>query len=330
MIYKQKRKKVYRKLVPFISETLFSQSLQALACSRVGLIGTMPRSGTWYNRYFLFFYNRLLNGDNGSEIIAKVIKNPPNIETAIQDYGRTIGIDIFFASHFLCPGFDAYHGKYREPWDALRFYVDGFDGGTKQLQEIGIVSPFINPKVRVVYVYRNPLDQAVSFFHHSLHHKDGRHRCYTDAKGQLVPILSVSQYIHETGIDAYIKQFFTYHIMREWFPNNILMLKYEDLVRDPGAHFKKILNYFGHKVKIFEHQKAFEEALRLSSKDSMKKIENSLGRSLGNDQKNRRDRHVRDSRIGKWKDYLSAEDCNKIEERLQQFGLTLTQFETGD
>jgi Sulfotransferase domain len=328
MIYKQKRKRLYRKLISLLPKTLFSHSLQALAYSRIGLISTMPRSGTWYNRYFLFFYDRLLRGENCSQIMTGITKKSPNVENA-QDYRRTMGIDIFFSSHFLCPGFATYHGKYRESWDALQFYVEGFDGGKYQIQEIGIANPFINPKVRIVYVYRNPLDQAVSFFHHSLHHKDDRHRYYTDGKGQRTPILSVKQYIHETGIEAYIKQFFTYYIMRDWFPDNILTLKYEDLIRDPNAHFKKILHHFGHIPTTFKHQTAYKEALRLSSKDSMIKVENSLGRSLGDDQQDKRNRHIRDGSIGRWKEYLTDEDCDKIEERLQHFGLTLTQFEIG-
>ncbi len=38
---------------------------------KIGLIATMPKSGTWYNRYFLHFYSQLLAGKLRTEEIAK-------------------------------------------------------------------------------------------------------------------------------------------------------------------------------------------------------------------------------------------------------------------
>jgi hypothetical protein len=179
-------------------------------------------------------------------------------------------------------------------------------------------------------VYRNPLDQAVSFFSHSLKQKDERHRYYSDEEGRSVPIESVKEYIHKVGLESYIKQFLTYLVMHDRYPRRILMLSYESLLQDPQTHFATILDHFGHDVESMGSQNAFIEALRLSSMDSMKRLENSIWRSLGNDQTDSRERHIQGGQIGKWKKQLDKEDLKKIEQRLNQFGLSLSQFNIGE
>ena len=95
---------------------------------------------------------------------------------------------------------------------------------------------------------------------------------------------TVRDYIFGVRLDAYIKQYLTFKIMEELYPQNILLIKYEELVRSPRATFINVLSHFGHDVNNSEHLEKIEQALALSSKDSMQKIENLIGHSLGNDQ----------------------------------------------
>ena len=77
---------------------------------KVGLIATMPRSGTWYNHYFFHFYDHLLRGK------AKI---PLKVEIVPVRRRDTIGLDVLFICHTICPGFHRYQGRYRESWDKL-------------------------------------------------------------------------------------------------------------------------------------------------------------------------------------------------------------------
>lgn len=320
-------KKIHMWIDTFIPKGLSESEFLTPNNARVGLIGTMPRSGTWYHHYFFYFYDLFLQGFSAAQILEKAKISPPNL-TPIQNYGNSFGVDIFLVAHMICPGFENYNGKYRKDWQSLRFYVDGFNYGSNVIKNhMTVFDPEQNPNARVVYVYRNPLDQAVSFYNHSMHHKESKHRYFLDQQESSIRIDSVKKYILQVGIDAYIKQFITYQIMGKLYPEQILLLSYEGLMRDPKSHFKSILSHFGNDTESLMHQTAFTEALKLSDRNSMKNFENSLGRSLGNDQTNTNERHIRDGKIGKWKEHLGEEDLSKIEKRLNKFDLTLSQFE---
>jgi len=298
--------------------------------ARVGLVSTMPRSGTWYNKYFLHFYDQLLRGRNSKEIVGEIVANPFPADP-FNDYGTTIGIDAFILTHFNCPGFDGYKGKHLKPWKNLNDWGDekaGFDSGGGLLKSNeAMVDPFHNPQSRIVYIYRNPLDQAVSFFHHAQNHRYVKY--YTDALGNDFSFSSssVKNFFLSAGLDSYIKQFFTFYAMKSLFPANILMLTYEAMMRDPEDHFTNVLKHFGHDPDTSKDRLCFQEALQLVSRDSMKNIENNMGRSLGDDQANPNERHVRDGRTGKWREHFNDEVLKEIEQRLAHFDMSLSQFD---
>jgi len=52
-----------------------------------------------------------------------------------------------------------------------------------------------------VYCYRNPLDQAVSFFRHVQNHNDPKHRYYVDSDGKQCLIKNVREYIFNVDLE---------------------------------------------------------------------------------------------------------------------------------
>ena len=286
---------------------------------KAGIIATMPRSGTWYNYYLFNFYLQLLQGK--TNLNARVSPIP----IVCKD---TIGLDFMFICHTICPGFHRHQGKYREAWDRLVFYAPGFNSANDFIEKNKkFLDPSLNKGARIVYLYRNPLDQAVSFFRHVLNHKDQRYRYRKDFQGNMVLMTSVREYIDHVGLEAYIKQFLTFKIMRDIWPDNIIMITYENLMRDPKAVFLRILKHFGHTVDNPDHLRKVDIAISLSSKDSMKNIENKIGHAVGDDQCDHKERHVRDGAIGKWKGYFFEDDLKKIENGLNIFDLSLADFE---
>ena len=148
-----------------------------------------------------------------------------------------------------------------------------------------------------------------------------------DSQGNLVLMTSVREYIHYVGLDAYIKQFLTFKIMKDLYPDNILLSTYENLVREPQTTFLSVLNHFGHDIEPRLHLVVVEMALSLSNRKSIMQIENLMGRSLANDQQELSERHIRSGTVGGWKAHFNDADLAKIEQRLEQFGLSLADFE---
>ena len=138
---------------------------------------------------------------------------------------------------------------------------------------------------------------------------------------------SVGEYLHHVGLEAYMKQFLTFKLMKALYPENILLLTYESLVRNPKATFLSVLNHFGHDIGNPVHLTTMEKALTLSSQKSMKQIENLVGHALADDQIERNGSHIRDGSTGQWKALLNSDDLGKIQQRLEDFGLSLADFE---
>ena len=76
-------------------------------------------------------------------------------------------------------------GGLRSAWDDLSFYNPGYDYGYGRFiaGNEAVFSPLENPRIRIVYIYRNPLDQCVSFFHRAAKHRQVGTRSYIDRDG---------------------------------------------------------------------------------------------------------------------------------------------------
>jgi hypothetical protein len=301
--------------------------------ARIGLVSTMPRSGTWYNSYFFRFYDQLVRGRTPQEIVANVKANPRLTESAIHYYGDTIGLGAFFLMHFHCPGFRNYHGEFRAAWEELsnRMSDVSTNTGAWAIQRNAtLLDPCENPTVRIVYIFRNPLDQAVSFFRHAQNHVLEEVKYTRDETGNKIYFSSPRDYLFRGGLELFLKQFITFREMHSLHPDNILILTYEDSVRDPRTHFETMLRFFGHDPNRPRFRESFEKALTLAGIKSIKGIENAVGRSLGDDQKDSDSRHIRDGSVGQWRQHFDSGDLAEIDARLSVFRMSITDFDLGE
>ncbi len=294
---------------------------------RVGLVSIMPRSGTWYTNMFFWFYVQLLKGKTNLQL------NPECLLLYVGDIAGQwqidLGVNELLICHAECPGFGHYRGEHRQAWDELNYHVEGFNVGESRLKisEREDFDPVLNKNVRIAYCYRNPLDQAVSFFQHIQNHVDATLRCYVDSDGKQHSIENVREYILNVGLESYIKQFLTFKVMKQMCPDNILLIKYETLATEPARVFAGILDHLGHDIGNPSNQQKMAQAMALSSKDSIKRIERTIGHSIGGDQVDPNESHIRGGEIGKWKKHLNNDDLEEIQERLARFGLSLDDFD---
>ena len=84
----------------------------------------------------------------------------------------------------------------------------------------------------------------------------------------------------------------------------------------------KVLDFIEHKVQLNE----FNEAIRLSSKESIVNLENAYGESISRAFKNKSDRQLKDAKIGKWKNRINDEDIKYIKNRFKEFDIDLETF----
>ena len=283
----------------------------------IALIATMPRSGTWMSFYFLEFLDLYLSG-----------RTNLNTRLDLEVYhARRLGkVHI----HTICPGFlEHFQGGARTAWDALNFYNPGFDYGYGRFiaGNEAVFSPLENPAIRIVYIYRNPLDQCVSFFRHTTKHRQDSTRSFIDSAGVEIGIAEARGYLRRVGMEAYVKQYLTFHVMKQRCGDNIFMLSYERMVRDRDASFRSMLDFLGFALDSEEKEACFQKALNSSSASSLRNLEKSLGASLGRDQADAGESHIRGGEIGKWNRHYDKRDVDFAERALGAFDLSLDDFE---
>ncbi len=296
------------------------------------IICTMARSGTWYNREFFYFYNQLLEDRSKNEIISEIVQKDIKLKYFQKLDKKKFNFDSVFIQHWLCPGFiENYEGKYRKKWDTLDFYSDllpeKFSDFMEYYDVYNKTNPYVNKEAKIIYYYRNPLDQNISHFN-SIQTSVNELIFYFDKSLQKRQrFKDIQQYLRVAGMDMYIKHYLSFKLMKEKFPNNILLLEYENLTRNPEENFRKVLNFINFDMRD-KYESHFKDALFLSSKENIIKLENKLGHAFSKSFKDKNKRQLSDGRTGRWKEILNKEDIKFIESRLNEFDLKLSDFIT--
>lgn len=126
--------------------------------------------------------------------------------------------------------------------------------------------------------------------------------------------------------ESYLKQYLSWKHSAANYPNQIMIIPYEHLVRQPEATFAKMLDFIGVDKNSPAFMKHFSAALQLSSKGSLQKLESQLGRALGGDQTDPESRHIRDGRIGKWRQHFKAYDLERVAVLFDGWGVSVDEF----
>lgn len=287
---------------------------------RIALMATMPRSGTWYSFYFFEFLDLFMSG-----------RDSLNTRLDLHVYhALKLGK---LHTHCICPGFlEASKGQDRSNWDQLVFYTPGYDyGGGRFIEDNQeIFSPLQNPEIRIVYLYRNPLDQIVSYYRHIQKHRQETTRSFTTKRGEELLFTDLSHFLRTAGVDGYIKQYWTYHYMMTQAPDCLLLLSYEELMESPPHAFVRMLKFLDLDLDPDRTvlKAAFKKALNATMPKSLHNLERAMGSSLGRDQMDAKESHLRGGQIGKWCSVLTEEDQRFVQARLNAYGLDMKMFRT--
>ena len=278
------------------------------------VLSTVPRSGTWLLRYLFSFVCHLEQGGRLDDLLTgEVIGNPRG---PAFDFTRFRGGPLFritgalrakhmFIGHTVCPGFQdllpAGHW-----WRQTSFHVPGYDCLHEETSyrhtPVDLArydyAPVKVPAMeraarkglggRIAFVYRNPVDQAFSYFRYCQAHVNPAYHLF---RGRPVTEMSFREYLFGAALISYARQFITYQIQAARYPDLVKMIPYENLIDRPVETAIHLLDHYS------DHRREWPmlpAAVRLVRKDHMRAIEGKLGSSLDGT-RNGQDSHMRAS-----------------------------------
>nr|XP_039252799.1 amine sulfotransferase-like [Styela clava] len=165
-------------------------------------------------------------------------------------------------------------------------------------------------KAKIIYIYRNPKDQTVSWYHFS--------RKVPHAKSQQFKDLYPDNW--EQFIDNYFSGKMPTELRQgEWYPDhikswckhkddeNVMFVSYEDLSKDILSEVRKVARYLGEELTD-------EEILSICEKSSFEYMKkSSTGTPLQDIYE-----LFRKGKVGNWKDYFTSEQSEKVDRIIKE------------
>jgi hypothetical protein len=312
----------------------------------VPILSTIPRSGTWFLRYAVSFLSHLDRGGRiDDRLTGRVVGNPSGTPFDFERFEGgplfsvrgTLPSEHLFVGHTVCPGF-ADLGAKIDWWRSSTFHVPGYDyfheGLNYGYTPVELASDRYTP-VRVAaleraarkgqggpiaLVYRNPLDQAASYYRYCQDHKDSTYHTLNGKPLAGVPFLD---YLFECALPSYARQFFSFQAMAARHPDLVRLVAYERLIDQPADVMTAVLDHLAGGARTRPN---LADAVWLARREHMKAIEKELGRSLDGT-RNGRLSHIRPAKARRRDDGFDDATRNRAMAFLRDRGVELELFE---
>src|SRR5262245_27636476 len=312
----------------------------------VPILSTIPRSGTWFLRYAVSFLCHLDRDRRiDDRLTGRVVGNPSGPSFDFQRFEGgplfsvrgTLPAEHLFVGHTVCPGFADFGGKI-DWWRSSAFHVPGYDyfheGLNYRYTPVELASYRYTP-IRVaalersarkgrggpiVLVYRNPLDQAASYYRYCQDHKDPT---YNTQKGKPLAGVPFVDYLFESGLPSYARQFFSFQAMAARYPDLVQLVPYERLMDQPVDVMAAVLD---HLAGAPQARPNLADAVWLARSEHMKAIEKELGHSLDGT-RNGRLSHIRQANARRRDGWVDDATRNRAMAFLRDRGVELDLFE---
>ena len=264
------------------------------------ILSTVPRSGTWFLRYLFSFVCHIEQGGRVDDLLTgEVIGNPHG---PAFDFNRFKGGPLFrvagtlptehlFIGHTVCPGFQDIISD-RHWWKHTSFHVPGYDYFHEEqhyrytpvdlarYDYAPVKVPAMERAARkgrgatIALVYRNPIDQAFSYFRYCQVHVNPSYHLF---RGRPVADMSFREYLFDAALISYARQFISYQLQAARHPHLVKLIPYENLIDRPVETVTHLLDHFSDSRREWPLLPA---AVRLVRKDHMRAIESKIGGSL--------------------------------------------------
>lgn len=285
-------------------------------CQTFAMISTIPKSGT--HRVALFFYvlDQLASGNPSPEISDY---QAGHIEM-LPSMGVTLKI-----GHSSNP-FMVVDLRDDAPtsWSEIPWYINGWNSAR------GIFEVMAHSGAdRMVHIYRNPLDQSVSWFHmKKAQVRDGDDH-FIDDCGRRIP-LQQDAFLRHLTLPLWVRVHGSFLFQKQETTSRTLLISYEDLMREPEIEFGKILDFYAIDLGA-EQAKLIETAVEMTSRDRVRALEDTEEESLLNigglnQEVEKKWRHARDGSSGQWKNIFSDDDIGFARQFLEAHGMDLDSY----
>ncbi len=183
----------------------------------------------------------------------------------------------------------------------------GFELHEKQLERY--------PNAKIIYVMRNPKDMLVSYMYH---YRGPPHLGQFIGTWDQFFELAMKGKLYCGDLFDFISKWYKFNQDRE----NSLILKYEDMKKDPRGHVIKIARFMGHDIS----NKVVEYILQKTSLPVMIDEVNSTTATKTEDGNFQGLKLVRKGEVGDWVNYFSKQQSDllgaKCKEYFEPLGLT--------
>ena len=166
-------------------------------------------------------------------------------------------------------------------------------------------------RCRIVYVYRDPKDVLVSYWHF-----------VSKLRGKELPPLSLDEMLEQfvTGISPYGS--YWDHVLGYWkasleCPNRVLFLKYDEMKSDPAGHVKRLAEFMEQAFSPEEERDGgVDEIVKLCSFENLSNLEVNKTGNRRADQPfvGSNDAYFRRGQVGDWKSHLTAEMAARVDQ----------------
>lgn len=265
---------------------------------RLPILTTVPRSGTWFLRFTISFLCHLERGGRiDDRLTGRVVGDPAG---QAFDFSGFHGGPLFdtrgvlsdkrlFIGHTACPGF---RGEGFPWWNETRFHVRGYDyfgeGHNYRYTPVELSDDhFSEIAIRALestaqrgrsgpmaLVFRNPVDQAASYYRYCQAHRDPAYRTIA---GQPLASLPFDTYLRDFALPSFAKLFASYEAQARRHPGQVLFIPYEHMLQAPESRLTTLLNHLNGRPSAWPW---LPDAIALARRDHLRAIELELGRSL--------------------------------------------------
>lgn len=200
-----------------------------------------------------------------------------------------------------------YYNKKVEFTNVNQLIPDIYVSSNEQLQNVPFPrilkshEPY-NPKYKkVIYIVRDVRDVSISYYYHSLKHRQQRQDLDFNAfltsfiNGKIWPGLWSNHVI------GWLNQ-------KEKIENGFLLIKYENLLKNTHEETKKIIEF----LNIKRSDEQINDAITWASFNNMRSIENK--QRWGNSTIP----FIRSGKTGQWKNFLNQEQKNKLHKQFEK------------
>lgn len=166
---------------------------------------------------------------------------------------------------------------------------------------------------RVLHLYRNPLDYAVSLYNY-------KHKKRPDLPNRL----SSPSEVLEQRFDNYVAMYNSYRDAAAAGSFRILRLSYEELVSAPQFYLESILRWLGVEPDLSLIEKAVQGSSigRIVSQEKEGHKVNPTAHGLAGS-------FVSSGQIGQWKKHFTANELSRWEKKFHQHNIDLNEFNLG-